>query len=160
MRNINKLVRTSRQMLHEIGREPTPEELAEKLGMPLEKVRKVLKIAKEPISLETPIGDEEDSHLGDFIEDKNAVQPLDAAIQANLRETTTRVLASLTPREERVLRMRFGIGMNTDHTLEEVGQQFSVTRERIRQIEAKALRKMRHPTRLRQIEGFLQAQEV
>ena len=144
---INKLVRTSRQMLHEIGREPTPEELADKLAMPLEKVRKVLKIAKEPISLETPIGDEEDSHLGDFIEDKNAVQPLDAAIQANLRETTTRVLASLTPREERVLRMRFGIGMNTDHTLEEVGQQFSVTRERIRQIEAKALRKLKHPSR-------------
>ncbi|HXV24819.1 MAG TPA: RNA polymerase sigma factor RpoD, partial [Alphaproteobacteria bacterium] len=143
---INKLVRTSRQMLHEIGREPTPEELAEKLAMPLEKVRKVLKIAKEPISLETPIGDEEDSHLGDFIEDKNAVLPIDAAIQANLRETTTRVLASLTPREERVLRMRFGIGMNTDHTLEEVGQQFSVTRERIRQIEAKALRKLKHPS--------------
>ena len=144
---INKLVRTSRQMLHEIGREPTPEELAEKLGMPLEKVRKVLKIAKEPISLETPIGDEEDSHLGDFIEDKNAILPIDAAIQSNLRETTTRVLASLTPREERVLRMRFGIGMNTDHTLEEVGQQFSVTRERIRQIEAKALRKLKHPSR-------------
>ncbi|MEM7751546.1 MAG: RNA polymerase sigma factor RpoD, partial [Pseudomonadota bacterium] len=144
---INKIVRTSRQMLHEIGREPTPEELAEKLAMPLEKVRKVLKIAKEPISLETPIGDEEDSHLGDFIEDKNAVLPIDAAIQANLRETTTRVLASLTPREERVLRMRFGIGMNTDHTLEEVGQQFSVTRERIRQIEAKALRKLKHPSR-------------
>jgi RNA polymerase primary sigma factor len=144
---INKLVRTSRQMLHEIGREPTPEELAEKLAMPLEKVRKVLKIAKEPISLETPIGDEEDSHLGDFIEDKNAILPLDAAIQANLRETTTRVLASLTAREERVLRMRFGIGMNTDHTLEEVGQQFSVTRERIRQIEAKALRKLKHPSR-------------
>ena len=143
---INKIVRTSRQMLHEIGREPTPEELAEKLGMPLEKVRKVLKIAKEPISLETPIGDEEDSHLGDFIEDKNAILPIDAAIQANLRETTTRVLASLTPREERVLRMRFGIGMNTDHTLEEVGQQFSVTRERIRQIEAKALRKLKHPS--------------
>ncbi|MCG8494095.1 MAG: RNA polymerase sigma factor RpoD, partial [Sneathiellales bacterium] len=142
---INKLVRTSRQMLHEIGREPTPEELAVKLGMPLEKVRKVMKIAKEPISLETPIGDEEDSHLGDFIPDENAVQPLDAAIQSNLRETTTRVLASLTPREERVLRMRFGIGMNTDHTLEEVGQQFSVTRERIRQIEAKALRKLKHP---------------
>ena len=141
---INKIVRTSRQMLHEIGREPTPEELAEKLGMPLEKVRKVLKIAKEPISLETPIGDEEDLHLGDFIEDKNAVLPIDAAIQSNLRETTTRVLASLTPREERVLRMRFGIGMNTDHTLEEVGQQFSVTRERIRQIEAKALRKLEH----------------
>ena len=143
---INKIVRTSRQMLHEIGREPTPEELAEKLGMPLEKVRKVLKIAKEPISLETPIGDEEDSHLGDFIEDKNAILPIDAAIQSNLRETTTRVLASLTPREERVLRMRFGIGMNTDHTLEEVGQQFSVTRERIRQIEAKALRKLKHPS--------------
>ena len=142
---INKIVRTSRQMLHEIGREPTPEELSEKLAMPLEKVRKVLKIAKEPISLETPIGDEEDSYLGDFIEDKNAVLPIDAAIQSNLRETTTRVLASLTPREERVLRMRFGIGMNTDHTLEEVGQQFSVTRERIRQIEAKALRKLKHP---------------
>jgi RNA polymerase primary sigma factor len=152
---INKLVRTSRQMLHEIGREPTPEELAEKLGMPLEKVRKVLKIAKEPISLETPIGDEEDSHLGDFIEDKNAVLPLDAAIQSNLRETTTRVLASLTPREERVLRMRFGIGMNTDHTLEEVGQQFSVTRERIRQIEAKALRKLKHPSRSRKLRSFL-----
>ena len=144
---INKLVRTSRQMLHEIGREPTPEELAERLAMPLEKVRKVLKIAKEPISLETPIGDEEDSHLGDFIEDKNAVLPIDAAIQANLRETTTRVLATLTPREERVLRMRFGIGMNTDHTLEEVGQQFTVTRERIRQIEAKALSKLKHPSR-------------
>ncbi len=152
---INKLVRTSRQMLHEIGREPTPEELAEKLAMPLEKVRKVLKIATEPISLETPIGDEEDSHLGDFIEDKNAVLPLDAAIQANLRETTTRVLASLTPREERVLRMRFGIGMNTDHTLEEVGQQFSVTRERIRQIEAKALRKLKHPSRSRKLRSFL-----
>jgi RNA polymerase primary sigma factor len=152
---INKLVRTSRQMLHEIGREPTPEELAEKLAMPLEKVRKVLKIAKEPISLETPIGDEEDSHLGDFIEDKNAVLPLDAAIQANLRETTTRVLASLTAREERVLRMRFGIGMNTDHTLEEVGQQFSVTRERIRQIEAKALRKLKHPSRSRKLRSFL-----
>jgi RNA polymerase primary sigma factor len=152
---INKLVRTSRQMLHEIGREPTPEELAEKLIMPLEKVRKVLKIAKEPISLETPIGDEEDSHLGDFIEDKNAVLPLDAAIQANLRETTTRVLASLTAREERVLRMRFGIGMNTDHTLEEVGQQFSVTRERIRQIEAKALRKLKHPSRSRKLRSFL-----
>jgi RNA polymerase primary sigma factor len=152
---INKLVRTSRQILHEIGREPTPEELAERLGMPLEKVRKVLKIAKEPISLETPIGDEEDSHLGDFIEDKNAVQPLDAAIQGNLRETTTRVLASLTPREERVLRMRFGIGMNTDHTLEEVGQQFSVTRERIRQIEAKALRKLKHPSRSRMLRSFL-----
>jgi RNA polymerase primary sigma factor len=152
---INKLVRTSRQMLHEIGREPTPEELAEKLMMPLEKVRKVLKIAKEPISLETPIGDEEDSHLGDFIEDKNAILPLDAAIQANLRETTTRVLASLTAREERVLRMRFGIGMNTDHTLEEVGQQFSVTRERIRQIEAKALRKLKHPSRSRKLRSFL-----
>src|SRR5437868_2753886 len=152
---INKLVRTSRQMLHEIGREPTPEELAEKLAMPLEKVRKVLKIAKEPISLETPIGDEEDSHLGDFIEDKNAVLPLDAAIQANLRETTARVLASLTAREERVLRMRFGIGMNTDHTLEEVGQQFSVTRERIRQIEAKALRKLKHPSRSRKLRSFL-----
>ena len=152
---INKLVRTSRQMLHEIGREPTPEELAEKLHMPLEKVRKVLKIAKEPISLETPIGDEEDSHLGDFIEDKNAVLPVDAAIQANLRETTTRVLATLTPREERVLRMRFGIGMNTDHTLEEVGQQFSVTRERIRQIEAKALRKLKHPSRSRKLRSFL-----
>ena len=152
---INKLVRTSRQMLHEIGREPTPEELAEKLMMPLEKVRKVLKIAKEPISLETPIGDEEDSHLGDFIEDKNAVLPLDAAIQANLRETTTRVLATLTAREERVLRMRFGIGMNTDHTLEEVGQQFSVTRERIRQIEAKALRKLKHPSRSRKLRSFL-----
>ncbi|MDP6121616.1 MAG: RNA polymerase sigma factor RpoD [Rhodospirillales bacterium] len=152
---INKLVRTSRQMLHEIGREPTPEELSNKLSMPLEKVRKVLKIAKEPISLETPIGDEEDSHLGDFIEDKNAVQPLDAAIQSNLRETTTRVLASLTAREERVLRMRFGIGMNTDHTLEEVGQQFSVTRERIRQIEAKALRKLKHPSRSRKLRSFL-----
>jgi RNA polymerase primary sigma factor len=152
---INKLVRTSRQMLHEIGREPTPEELAEKLQMPLEKVRKVLKIAKEPISLETPIGDEEDSHLGDFIEDKNAVQPLDAAINGNLRETCTRVLASLTAREERVLRMRFGIGMNTDHTLEEVGQQFSVTRERIRQIEAKALRKLKHPSRSRKLRSFL-----
>ncbi|WP_343561838.1 RNA polymerase sigma factor RpoD [Kiloniella sp. b19] len=152
---INKLVRTSRQMLHEIGREPQPEELAERLGMPLEKVRKVLKIAKEPISLETPIGDEEDSHLGDFIEDKNAIIPLDSAIQANLRETTTRVLASLTPREERVLRMRFGIGMNTDHTLEEVGQQFSVTRERIRQIEAKALRKLKHPSRSRKLRSFL-----
>ena len=153
---INKLVRTSRQMLHEIGREPTPEELSKKLSMPLEKVRKVLKIAKEPISLETPIGDEEDSHLGDFIEDKNAVQPLDAAIHANLRETTTRVLASLTAREERVLRMRFGIGMNTDHTLEEVGQQFSVTRERIRQIEAKALRKLRHPSRAHKLQSFLE----
>ena len=153
---INKLVRTSRHMLHEIGREPTPEELAEKLSMPLDKVRKVLKIAKEPISLETPIGDEEDSQLGDFIEDKNAVQPLDAAIHSNLRETTTRVLASLTPREERVLRMRFGIGMNTDHTLEEVGQQFSVTRERIRQIEAKALRKLKHPSRSRKLRSFLE----
>ncbi|MCZ4092022.1 RNA polymerase sigma factor RpoD [Sinorhizobium psoraleae] len=152
---INKIVRTSRQMLHEIGREPTPEELAEKLAMPLEKVRKVLKIAKEPISLETPVGDEEDSHLGDFIEDKNALLPIDAAIQANLRETTTRVLASLTPREEHVLRMRFGIGMNTDHTLEEVGQQFSVTRERIRQIEAKALRKLKHPSRSRKLRSFL-----
>jgi len=152
---INKLVRTSRQMLHEIGREPAPEELAQRLGMSLDKVRKVLKIAKEPISLETPIGDEEDSHLGDFIEDKNAVLPVDAAIQSNLRETTTRVLASLTPREERVLRMRFGIGMNTDHTLEEVGQQFSVTRERIRQIEAKALRKLKHPSRSRKLRSFL-----
>ncbi|MBV9653838.1 MAG: RNA polymerase sigma factor RpoD [Acetobacteraceae bacterium] len=152
---INKLVRTSRQMLHEIGREPAPEELADKLGMPLEKVRKVLKIAKEPISLETPIGDEEDSHLGDFIEDKAAIIPLDAAIQANLREATTRVLSSLTPREERVLRMRFGIGMNTDHTLEEVGQQFNVTRERIRQIEAKALRKLKHPSRSRKLRSFL-----
>jgi RNA polymerase primary sigma factor len=152
---INKLVRTGRQMLHEIGREPTPEELAGKLSMPLEKVRKVMKIAKEPISLETPIGDEEDSHLGDFIEDKNAVLPIEAAIQSNLRETTTRVLASLTPREERVLRMRFGIGMNTDHTLEEVGQQFSVTRERIRQIEAKALRKLKHPSRSRKLRSFL-----
>lgn len=152
---INKLVRTGRQMLHEIGREPTPEELAEKLKMPLEKVRKVMKIAKEPISLETPIGDEEDSQLGDFIEDKNAVLPLDSAIQENLKETTTRVLSSLTPREERVLRMRFGIGMNTDHTLEEVGQQFSVTRERIRQIEAKALRKLKHPSRSRKLRSFL-----
>jgi RNA polymerase primary sigma factor len=152
---INKLVRTSRQFLHESGREPTPEELAERLSMPLEKVRKVMKIAKEPISLETPIGDEEDSHLGDFIEDKNAVIPVDAAIQSNLKETVTRVLASLTPREERVLRMRFGIGMNTDHTLEEVGQQFSVTRERIRQIEAKALRKLKHPSRSRKMRSFL-----
>jgi len=152
---INKLVRTGRQMLHEIGREPTPEELAEKLQMPLEKVRKVMKIAKEPISLETPIGDEEDSQLGDFIEDKNAILPLDSAIQENLKETTTRVLASLTPREERVLRMRFGIGMNTDHTLEEVGQQFSVTRERIRQIEAKALRKLKYPSRSRKLRSFL-----
>jgi RNA polymerase primary sigma factor len=152
---INKIVRTSRRMLREIGREPTPEELSEKLAMPLEKVRKVLKIAKEPISLETPIGDEENSHLGDFIEDRNAVLPIDAAVQSNLREMTTRVLASLTPREERVLRMRFGIGMNTDHTLEEVGQQFSVTRERIRQIEAKAIRKLRHPSRSRQLRSFL-----
>jgi RNA polymerase primary sigma factor len=152
---INKLVRTSRQMMHEIGREPTPEELAEKLAMPLDKVRKVMKISKEPVSLETPVGDEEDSQLGDFIEDKNVILPVDAAIQANLRETTTRVLASLTPREERVLRMRFGIGMNTDHTLEEVGQQFSVTRERIRQIEAKALRKLKHPSRSRQLRSFL-----
>ena len=155
---INKIVRTSRQMLHEIGREPTPEELATRLVMPLDKVRKVMKIAKEPVSLETPIGDEEDSHLGDFIEDKNAVLPLDAAIQSNLRETTTRILASLTPREERVLRMRFGIGMNTDHTLEEVGQQFSVTRERIRQIEAKALRKLKHPSRSRKLRSFLDQQ--
>ena len=153
---INKLVRSSRQMLHEIGREPTPEELSEKISMPLDKVRKVLKIAKEPISLETPVGDEDDSHLGDFIEDKMAVQPLEAAIHANLRETTTRILASLTPREERVLRMRFGIGMNTDHTIEEVGQQFSVTRERIRQIEAKALRKLKHPTRSRKLRSFLE----
>jgi RNA polymerase primary sigma factor len=152
---INKLVRASRQMLHEYGREPTPEELARKLNMPLDKVRKVLKIAKEPISLETPIGDEEDSHLGDFIEDKNAVQPVEAATLSNLREATTRVLATLTPREERVLRMRFGIGMNTDHTLEEVGQQFSVTRERIRQIEAKALRKLKHPSRSRKLRSFL-----
>ena len=152
---INKLVRTSRQMLHEIGREPTPEELSEKLQMPLEKVRKVMKIAKEPVSLETPIGDEDDSSLGDFIEDKNAVLPVDSAVQSNLRDTTTRVLASLTPREERVLRMRFGIGMNTDHTLEEVGQQFSVTRERIRQIEAKALRKLKHPSRSKKIRSFL-----
>ncbi|MEM8839737.1 MAG: RNA polymerase sigma factor RpoD, partial [Pseudomonadota bacterium] len=152
---INKIVRSQRQMLHEIGREPTPEELAEKLGLPLEKIRKVLKIAKEPISLETPIGDDEDSNLGDFIEDKAALLPVDAAIQSNLRETTTRVLASLTPREERVLRMRFGIGMNTDHTLEEVGQQFSVTRERIRQIEAKALRKLKHPSRSRKLRSFL-----
>ena len=152
---INKVIRVQRQLLQDYGREPTPEELAEKLGMPLEKVRKVLKIAKEPLSLETPIGDEEDSHLGDFIEDKNAILPIDAAIQSNLRETTTRVLASLTPREERVLRMRFGIGMNTDHTLEEVGQQFSVTRERIRQIEAKALRKLKHPSRSRKLRSFL-----
>lgn len=152
---INKLVRTSRQMMHEIGREPTPEELSEKLMMPVDKVRKVMKIAKEPISLETPIGDEEDSHLGDFIEDKNATQPIDSAIHANLKETTTRILASLTPREERVLRMRFGIGMNSDHTLEEVGQQFAVTRERIRQIEAKALRKLKHPSRSRKLRSFL-----
>jgi RNA polymerase primary sigma factor len=152
---INKMVRTSRQMMHEMGREPTPEELSEKLIMPLEKVRKVMKIAKEPISLETPIGDEEDSHLGDFIEDKNAVLPIDAAVHGNLRDTTTRVLASLTAREERVLRMRFGIGMNTDHTLEEVGQQFAVTRERIRQIEAKALRKLKHPSRSRKLRSFL-----
>ena len=152
---INKIVRASRQMMHEIGREPTPEELAENLSTPLDKVRKALKIAKEPISLETPIGDEEDSHLGDFIEDKNAILPIDAAIQSNLRETTMRVLATLTPREERVLRMRFGIGMNTEHTLEEVGQQFSVTRERIRQIEAKALRKLKHPGRSRMLRSFL-----
>jgi RNA polymerase primary sigma factor len=152
---INKLIRTSRYLVQEFGREPTPEEIAEKMELPLDKVRKVLKIAKEPISLETPVGDEEDSHLGDFIEDKNALLPIDAAIQANLRETTTRVLASLTPREERVLRMRFGIGMNTDHTLEEVGQQFSVTRERIRQIEAKALRKLKHPSRSRKLRSFL-----
>ena len=152
---INKVVRTSRQMLNEIGREPTPEELAGKLRMPLERVRKVLKVAKEPLSLETPIGDEEDSHLGDLIEDKNVILPIDAAIQSNLRETTTRVLAFLTPREERVLRMRFGIGMNSDHTLEEVGQQFSVTRERIRQIEAKGLRKLKHPSRSRILRTFL-----
>jgi RNA polymerase primary sigma factor len=152
---INKIARASRQMMHEIGREPTPEELAENLSTPLDKVRKALKIAKEPISLETPIGDEEDSHLGDFIEDKNAILPIDAAIQSNLRETTMRVLATLTPREERVLRMRFGIGMNTEHTLEEVGQQFSVTRERIRQIEAKALRKLKHPGRSRMLRSFL-----
>ena len=152
---INKMVRTSRQMLSEVGREPTPEELAEKLHMPLEKVRKTLKIAKEPLSMETPIGDEGDSHLGDLIEDKNAVLPIDAAIQSNLRETTTRMLASLTPREERIVRMRFGIGMNSDHTLEEVGQQFSVTRERIRQIEAKAIRKLKHPSRSRELRSFL-----
>jgi RNA polymerase primary sigma factor len=152
---INKIVRTNRRMFNEIGREPTPEELAEKLGMPLEKIRTALKIAKEPLSFETPIGDEEDSHLGDLIEDKNAILPIDAAIRSNLRETTTHVLALLTPREERVLRMRFGIGMNTDHTLEEVGQQFSVTRERIRQIEAKALRKLKHPSRSRMLRGFL-----
>jgi len=156
MESISKIVRKSRQMLNEIGREPTPEELAEKLRMPLEKVRKVLKIAKEPLSLETPIGDEENSHLGDFIEDKNAILPIDAAIQSNLRETTTRTLALLTPREERIIRMRFGIGMNTDHTLEEVGQQFSVTRERIRQIEAKALRKLKHPSRSRILRSFLE----
>src|SRR6516162_4870642 len=155
MEAISKVVRKSQQMLNEIGREPTPEELAEKLGMQLEKVRKVLKIAKEPLSLETPIGNEGDSHLGDFIEDKNAILPIDAAIQSNLRETTTRVLASVTPREERVLRMRFGIGINKDHTLEEVGQQFSVTRERIRQIEAKALRKLKHPSRSRILRSFL-----
>jgi len=152
---ITKVVRTSRQMLNEIGREPTPEQLAEKLGMPLEKVRKVLKIAKEPLSLETPIGDEEDSHLGDLIEDKDAILPIDAMIQSNLRETTTRVLASLMPREERILRMRFGIGMNTDHTLEEVGQKFSLTRERIRQIEARALRKLKHPSRSKVLRSFL-----
>ena len=152
---INKLVRTSRQMLHEIGREPTPEELAERLAMPLEKVRKVLKIAKEPISLETPIGEEEDSHLGDFIEDKSVVSPVETVINTNLEDQTRRVLKTLTPREEKVLRMRFGIGMNTDHTLEEVGQQFSVTRERIRQIEAKALRKLKHPSRSRKMRSFL-----
>jgi RNA polymerase primary sigma factor len=152
---INKLVRTSRQILHETGREPTHEELVEKLNMPLEKVRKVMKIAKEPISLETPVGDEEDSYMGDFLEDKNSVIPLDAAIHTNLRDSTTRVLSSLTPREERVLRMRFGIGMNTDHTLEEVGQQFKVTRERIRQIEAKALRKLKHPSRSRKLRSFI-----
>jgi RNA polymerase primary sigma factor len=152
---INKIVRTSRQMMHEIGREPTPEEISERLAMPLDKVRKVMKISKEPVSLETPVGDEEDSQLGDFIEDKNVVLPVDAAVHSNLRETTTRVLATLTPREERVLRMRFGIGMNTDHTLEEVGQQFSVTRERIRQIEAKALRKLKHPSRSKQLRSFL-----
>ena len=152
---ISKIVRTSRQIRHEIGREPTPEELAEKLGMPLEKVRKVLKIAKEPLSLETPIGDEEDSHLGDFIEDKSAILPIDAAIQSNLRETTTRVLTSLTPREERIVRMRFGLGINSDHTLEQVGQQFSVTRERIRQIEARALRKLKHPSRSSVLRSFL-----
>jgi RNA polymerase primary sigma factor len=152
---INKIIRTSRQMQHEVGREPTPEEISEKLGIPLDKVRKVLKIAKEPISLETPIGDEEDSHLGDFIEDQSAVLPVDAAINANLRETMTKILSSLTPREERVLRMRFGIGMNKDHTLEEVGQQFSVTRERIRQIEAKALRKLKHPSRSKRLRSFL-----
>ena len=154
---INKMNRTSRQMLHEIGREPTPEELAHKLQMPLDKVRKVMKIAKEPISLETPVGDEEDSQLGDFIEDKSAILPLDSAIQANLKETTSRMLAQLTAREERVLRMRFGIGMNTDHTLEEVGKQFLVTRERIRQIEAKALRKLKHPSRGKQLKPFLES---
>jgi RNA polymerase primary sigma factor len=153
---INKIVRTRRQMLNEIGREPTPEEIAKKLGMTLERVRKTLKIAKEPLSLETPIGDEGDSHLGDLIEDPNAILPIDAAIQSNLRETTTRVLASLTPREERIVRMRFGLGMNSDHTLEEVGQQFSVTRERIRQIEAKALRKLKHPSRSRMLRSFLE----
>jgi RNA polymerase primary sigma factor len=152
---VNKIIRTSRKMLNEIGREPTPEELAEKLGMPVEKVRKVLKLAREPLSIETPVGDEEDVRLGDLIEDKNAIQPIDAAIQSNLREATTRVLASVTPREERVLRMRFGIGINKDHTLEEVGQQFSVTRERIRQIEAKALRKLKHPSRSRSLRSFL-----
>jgi RNA polymerase primary sigma factor len=152
---INKIVRTSRQMFNEIGREPTPEELAKKLQMPLEKVRKTLKIAKEPLSLETPVGEEEDAHLGDLIEDKNAIQPIDAMIQSNLRETTTHVLASLTPREERIVRMRFGLGMNSDHTLEEVGQQFSVTRERIRQIEAKAIRKLKHPSRSRVLRTFL-----
>ena len=154
--SISKIVRKSRQMLNELGREPTPEELAEKLGMPLERVHRVLKVVREPLSLETPIGDEEDSHLGDFIEDKNAILPIDAAFQSNLREATTRTLASLTPREERVLRMRFGIGMNADHTLEEVGQQFSVTRERIRQIEAKALRKLKHPSRSRILRSFLE----
>ena len=153
---INKIVRTQTQIMSELGREPTPEELATNLAMPLEKVRKVLKIAKEPVSLETPVGDEEDSSLGDFIEDKNALQPLDTAIQSNLSESTTKILASLTPREERVLRMRFGIGMNTDHTLEEVGLQFSVTRERIRQIEAKALRKLKHPSRSKQLKSFLE----
>jgi RNA polymerase primary sigma factor len=152
---INKMARSSRQMLSEIGREPTPEELAEKLHMPLEKVRRILKVAKEPLSMEMPIGDEGDSRLGDLIEDKNAVLPIDAAIQSNLRETTTRMLASLTPREERIVRMRFGIGMNSDHTLEEVGQQFSVTRERIRQIEAKAIRKLKHPSRSRELRSFL-----
>ena len=152
---INKIVRTQRLLLNDIGREPTPEEISIKLIMPLEKVRKVLKIAKEPVSLETPVGDEEDRHLGDFIQDDNAVIPIDAAINSNLRQTTTKILSSLTPREERVLRMRFGIGMNSDHTLEEVGQQFSVTRERIRQIEAKALRKLKHPTRAKLLKSFL-----